>query len=234
MSTQSAFFHALLRPSILQILRASGYHAARPSVVDSLTDIAARYLTALCLSTASHAIHNHGDAGDYSVVDVRMALQDVGALQPQRMVSGLDGGEDKDDGRAVDEFVAWFSGPRMRELMDMGTGDGEIEATDYLSALKKKHSKTAEESKYIGTVIGKPLDAITEIQVEGGPVTSIDEWIQQRRLLRPAAKKQMNGNAQGPPGRDQGRESCSSPTPSSGLSSVGSRLGEDGDEMDLS
>ncbi|KAG5913457.1 hypothetical protein E4U42_001145, partial [Claviceps africana] len=133
MSTPSAFFHALLRPSILQILRASGFHAARPSVVDSLTDIAARYLSALCLSTASHAIHNHGDAGDYTVVDVRMALQDVGALQPQRMASGLDGGEDKDDGRAVDEFVAWFSGQRMRELMDMGVGDGEMEATDYLS-----------------------------------------------------------------------------------------------------
>ncbi|KAG5913436.1 hypothetical protein E4U42_001159, partial [Claviceps africana] len=93
---------------------------------------------------------------------------------------------------------------------------------------------TAEESKYIGTVIGKPLDAIAEIHVEGGAVTSIDEWIQQRRLLRLAAgQRQMNGSAQ-TAGRGQGRESCSSPTPSSGLSSVGSRLGEDGDEMDLS
>ncbi|KAG6005143.1 hypothetical protein E4U21_000397 [Claviceps maximensis] len=260
MSTQSAFFHALLRPSILQILRASGYHAARPSVVDSLTEIAARYLTALCLSTASHAIHNHGDAGDYTVVDVRMALQEVGALQAQRTSSAVTwpggGHEDveEEDVRVVEEFVGWFAGQRMRELMDMGRGDGEIEATDYLSALKKKHSKTAEDSKYTGTVIGKPLDTVTEIQVEGGPVTSIDEWIQQQRELRRSAdaamQKQVNGNGNengiddenedenenghGTPGKDPKRETCPSPTPSSGLSSVGSRLGEDGDEMDLS
>ncbi|KAG5979667.1 hypothetical protein E4U55_004901 [Claviceps digitariae] len=239
MSTQSAFFHALLRPSILQILRASGFHSARPSVVDSLTDIAARYLTALCLSTASHAVHNHGDAADYNVVDVRMALQEVGALQPQRTgmeMAWLEDEEEdmKQDGRAVDEFVGWFAGQRMRELMDMGVGDGEIEATDYLSALKKKHSKTAEESKYTGTVIGKPLDTISEIQVEGGPVTSIDEWIQQRQALRKHINININGNGHNATENGHERESSSSPTLSSGLSSVGSRLGDDGDEMDLS
>ncbi|CCE35341.1 related to TAF(II) complex (TBP-associated protein complex) component [Claviceps purpurea 20.1] len=265
MSTQSAFFHALLRPSILQILRATGYHSARPSVIDSLTDIAARYLTALCLSTASHAVHNHGDAGDYSLVDVLMALQDVGAVQPaKKRAMGLtwqdsekggqkeegDGDEDEDDdcaeeGWVVDEFVEWFAGQRMRELMLIGRGDGEIEATDYLSALKKKHSKTAEESKYTGTVIGKPLDTISEIQVEGGPVTSIDEWIQQRRaLLASANAPQVNGHGHAHMngckyGNGNGvemhrGEGSHSSTLSSGLSSVGSRLGDDGDEMDLS
>ncbi|KAG6111797.1 hypothetical protein E4U14_002275 [Claviceps sp. LM454 group G7] len=262
MSTQSAFFHALLRPSILQILRATGYHSARPSVIDSLTDIAARYLTALCLSTASHAVHNHGDAGDYNLVDVLMALQDVGAVQPaKKRAMGLtwqdsenegQNKEDDDDGAeegwVVDEFVEWFAGQRMRELMLIGRGDGEIEATDYLSALKKKHSKTAEESKYTGTVIGKPLDTISEIQVEGGPVTSIDEWIQQRRALLASANastapqinghghRHMNGCKYGNGnGAEMHRgEGSHSPTLSSGLSSVGSRLGDDGDEMDLS
>ncbi|KAG6044113.1 hypothetical protein E4U39_003692 [Claviceps sp. Clav50 group G5] len=266
MSTQSAFFHALLRPSILQILRATGYHSARPSVIDSLTDIAARYLTALCLSTASHAVHNHGDAGDYNFADVLMALQDVGAVQPaKKRAMGLtrqdsenegqneDGEDDTgEEGWVVDEFVEWFSGQRMRELMLIGRGDGEIEATDYLSALKKKHSKTAEESKYTGTVIGKPLDTISEIQVEGGPVTSIDEWIQQRRALLASANasaapqvnghghghmngcKYGNGNANANGAEMHRGEGSHSPTLSSGLSSVGSRLGDEGDEMDLS
>ncbi|KAG6034364.1 hypothetical protein E4U41_006562 [Claviceps citrina] len=256
MSTQSAFFHALLRPSILQILRATGYHAARPSVVDALTDIAARYLTALCLSTASHAVHNHGDAGDYTVVDVRMALQDVGALLPERSAGerawlGREKEDDDDDddgggGRRVDDgFIEWFAGQRMRELLEVGAGDGEAEGTDYLSALKKKHSKTAEESKYTGTVIGKPLDTITEIQVEGGPVPSISEWIaKQRKLLLQAgrAARQTNGSARKPDGvaaaaaaAALSSSSSSSPAASSGLSSVGSRLAkEDEDEMDLS
>ncbi|TWU77917.1 hypothetical protein ED733_005114 [Metarhizium rileyi] len=222
MTTQSAFFHALLRPAILQMLRSTGYHSAKPSVVDSLTDIAARYLAALCEKTASHAIHNHGDAGDYTVVDVRLALQEVGALLPEKTATeqhwlGVE------DTTGVDEFIEWFSGQRMTEMMGVGIGDGETDATDYLNALKKKHAKTAEDSKFTGTVIGKPLDTIAEIQVEGGPVTSINEWITQRSSLSAGAE-----NTNGALNEERG-----SPTPSSGLSSVGSRFDDD-DDMDLS
>lgn len=132
MTTQAAFFHALLRPAILQILRSTGYHSAKPSVVDSLTDIAARYLAALCEKTAAHAIHNQGDAGDYTIVDVRLALQEVGALLPEKTATEQEwlGTEDT---TGVDEFIEWFSGQRMTELMEMGVGDGEIDATDYLN-----------------------------------------------------------------------------------------------------
>lgn len=132
MTTQSAFFHALLRPAILQILRSTGYHSAKPSVVDSLTDIAGRYLAVLCEKTASHAIHNKGDAGDYTIVDVRLALQEVGALLPEKTATEQSWlGEE--DTTGVDEFIEWFSGQRMTELMEMGIGDGEIDATDYLN-----------------------------------------------------------------------------------------------------
>ncbi|EFY88644.1 hypothetical protein J3458_003370 [Metarhizium acridum] len=221
MTTQSAFFHALLRPAILQILRSTGYHSAKPSVVDSLTDIAARYLAALCEKTASHAIHNQGDAGDYTVVDVRLALQEVGALLPEKTATEQSWlGEE--DTRGVDEFIEWFSGQRMTEFMEIGIGDGEIDATDYLNALKKKHAKTAEDSKFTGTVIGRPLDTIAEIQVEGGPVTTINEWIMQRSSFHANPTNTKRGETS----RDRG-----SPTPSSGLSSVGSRLDDD---MDLS
>ena len=127
-------FHALLRPSILQILRATGYHSAKPSVVDSLTDIAARYLLLLAENTALHAVHNHGQAGDCNVVDVRLALQDAGAILPERTVSEqyFLGEEDV---RGVEEFIAWFGGPKMKELMEIGSGDGESDATDYLNGM---------------------------------------------------------------------------------------------------
>ncbi|KJZ72654.1 hypothetical protein HIM_08013 [Hirsutella minnesotensis 3608] len=172
MAGQPAIFHALLRPSILQILRATGYHATRGAVLDSLTDLAARYLSALCERTAAHAVHNHGDAGDFSVVDVRLALQDAGALLPERVAAEQLWRGDEDL-RGLDDFVRWFSGPRMKELLDMGRGDGEIDATDYLSALKKKHSKTAEDTKYHGTIIGRALDSVAEVQVEGGALGSV-------------------------------------------------------------
>jgi transcription initiation factor TFIID subunit 3 len=131
MTTQSAFFHALMRPAILQTLRSTGYHSAKPSVIDSLTDIAARYLFALCEKTASHAIHNQGEAGDFTIGDVRLALQEMGALQPERPTIEQDWSGEEDT-RGVDEFIEWFSGQRMTELMEMGIGDGEGDATDYL------------------------------------------------------------------------------------------------------
>lgn len=42
-------------------------------------------------------------------------------------------------------------------------------------ALKKKHSKTGEESRYQGTTIGKPADATT-VSVEGSEIDSIQAW----------------------------------------------------------
>ncbi|KAL6873226.1 hypothetical protein J3F83DRAFT_732531 [Trichoderma novae-zelandiae] len=242
MARPPAMFHAFLRPSILQILRATGYHSTRPAVLDTLTDIAARYLTLLCEKTASNAANNHGDAGDYDVVDVRMALQEVGALLPDQAWRR------EEDMRGVEEFIGWFTGARMREMMEMGSGDTESDATDYLAALKKKHSKTGDDAKWQGTIFGKSTDG-NEILVEGGPITSISEWISQRapEPLPPQEtteqeqeqeqeleqeqeqQEQTEKDGEKPEAAGSGR------SPSSGLSSVGDRLGGDAaEDMDLS
>lgn len=59
MTPPPPLFHALLRPAILQILRATGYHSAKTSVLDSVTDLAVRYLLHLCQLTALYASHNN-------------------------------------------------------------------------------------------------------------------------------------------------------------------------------
>lgn len=243
MARPPSMFHAFLRPSILQILRATGYHSTRPAVLDTLTDIAARYLTLLCEKTAGNAANNHGDAGDYDVVDVRMALQEVGALLPDQAW------RQEEDMRGVEEFIGWFAGPRMREMMEMGSGDTESDATDYLAALKKKHSKTGDDAKWQGTIFGKSTDG-NEILVEGGPITSISEWISQRA---PEPRHPPRESAEQEEGHDHEQEkdkeqqdtdkdgdkpeatTGSGRSPSSGLSSVGDRLGGDAaEDMDLS
>lgn len=63
MTPPPPLFHALLRPAVLQILRAAGYHGAKPSVIDAVTDLAARYFLHLCRLTALYATHNSNDAG---------------------------------------------------------------------------------------------------------------------------------------------------------------------------
>ncbi|KAF4979022.1 hypothetical protein FZEAL_4697 [Fusarium zealandicum] len=242
MTTPPSLFHALLRPSILQILRSTGYHSTRPAVLDSLTDLAARYLSLLCQGTAAHAAHNQGDSADFTIADMRMALQDAGALMPQRL-HAEEVWRGDEDLRGVDEFIHWFAGQRMKEMMEVGSGDGEMDATDYLNALKKKHSKTGEDAKYHGTILGRGNEA-GEIQVEGGPETSIAEWISKRTASpsSPAPEQQQKQQQQHEDGDGDGddAEQQQKPQPNghasdddSGLSSVGDRLDHE-DEMDLS
>lgn len=130
--------HALLRPAILQILRAAGFHVAKPSVVDTLTDIAARYIELLADRTVTFANLNHNDSTP-DITDVRMALVDCGLLTPTQTASeevwkellreplhevpernGLQQKEiqrrDAEDTHEIKEFIAWFHGPVHEEI----------------------------------------------------------------------------------------------------------------------
>ncbi|WPG98158.1 Hypothetical protein R9X50_00094400 [Acrodontium crateriforme] len=90
MTSQSHALHrALLRPFIIHTLRAAGYHGARPAVIDTVTDLAERYLLLLAQTTARHADQSHNDPIP-TVTDVRLALADCGALAPV-----LGGGEEE-------------------------------------------------------------------------------------------------------------------------------------------
>ncbi|CAI4216499.1 unnamed protein product [Parascedosporium putredinis] len=112
MTTPPAFYHALLRPVVLQILRPTGYYACRPAVLDTFTDLAARYLYMLAEKTAQHAEDNeHAE------------------LPPSST--------------GMDEFLAWFSGPRNKLIRDYAAVDGDPDATDYLSALKRNTARQA-------------------------------------------------------------------------------------------
>ncbi len=109
-----ALYTSLLRPPVLHILRAAGFHATRPAVLDTLVDLAARYLALLAASTASHTVLNHNDSTP-TVVDVRMALQDVGALRPQ--ISTIEEQfRGEEDMRGMKAFVQWMEGEGNKEI----------------------------------------------------------------------------------------------------------------------
>lgn len=89
-------------------------------------------------------MHNQGDSADFTIADIRMALQDAGALMPER-VPTEEMWRGEEDLRGVEEFIAWFAGQRMKEMMEVGSGDGETDATDYLNGwflpmASRKHS----------------------------------------------------------------------------------------------
>ena len=116
--------NALLRPAVLQILRAAGFTHMRGSVLDTVTDLAARYILLLANSTAQNALNNHGDDVP-TVQDVRMAITQAGGLRPQMSatqeaaqkptwVNGVE--VPFEDMRGVEAFVRWAEGPGNREV----------------------------------------------------------------------------------------------------------------------
>jgi hypothetical protein len=145
MTTPQALHHSLLRPCILQILRAAGYHSTRPSVLDTLTDLAARYMFLLAQTTATHASVNHNEPElslEISIQDVRMAMQDCGALIPERVLEEqeFDGEEDT---RGVDAFVAWAMGKVNQEIRRVALEGSDGAKEDYLTGSSSAAPKSA-------------------------------------------------------------------------------------------
>lgn len=147
MASQTHALHrSLLRPMVIHTLRAAGFQSTRPSVLDTFTSLAERYLLLLASTTATHALNAHSDAQP-SLSDVRMALRDCGAIVggegaseeewaemmrvpvdelARQAASGGGGGESRRAGEKrkrdtkdvgdVEPFLAWFGGAEYAEI----------------------------------------------------------------------------------------------------------------------
>lgn len=240
--------HALLRPVVLQIMRAQGYHSSTPATVDAFTSLVAKYMMTISYRVAKIAVSRdeNGISCIPDITDVRMALEDCGAFMPNKeFTEQIYYG--KEDTRGVDSFIQWAMGPknaRIRKVagLDKPTaGVPEIEGaeepkeTDYLSgkykhpsahackfqyrdhankpitALKRKHNRTGDDSKYASTILGR---GIVEPEPKENPLR---EWAEQ-----------MHKRANRPP-EPEAPEDSPRP-PSSGLSSLAD---EDVDRMQM-
>lgn len=151
-------YTALLRPAIIQILRATGFSYAKSTLIDSLTDLAARYLLLLVTSTARNATVIHNTRVP-TIQDVRLALTENGALRPQmttveeaaRGYMEIDGEiVPFEDLRGVKSFVGWIQGSVNKEIRRVaGLGDeidvneiaaGIDETEDYLTGKQRQPS----------------------------------------------------------------------------------------------
>jgi len=138
----------------------------------------------LAQTAATHASVNHNEPElslEISIQDVRMAMQDCGALIPEKVLEEqeFDGEEDT---RGVDAFLAWVMGIGNQTIRRIALEGADGAKEDYLTVLKKKHSTTDEDTRYIGTILGRPAEPRT-IKVEGSEVASLKEWAE--RLKNP-------------------------------------------------
>lgn len=135
MSTPQALNAALLRPCVLHILRAAGYHSTKPSVLDTLTGLAANYMLQLAQATVTHAALNQDDpelALEPMIQDVRLAMQDFGCFLPEEPLAAQ-GQEAEEDVRGVEAFIAWVKGPENKEIMRIALEGVDGARDDYLA-----------------------------------------------------------------------------------------------------
>ena len=146
---------SLLRPAILQILRAAGFNAARPSVVDTLTSICAAYVHLLSTRVHAHALSNHNTLPP-DITDVRLAMIDVGTITPSlttseevwnELFAKLGGNAHGGNAEALDEvkqFAEWVHGAVVGEQKRIAgfTGDeaiveleGQESKEDYVTSM---------------------------------------------------------------------------------------------------
>lgn len=109
---------------MIYILRAAGFQLTRSSVLDTVVNLAARYLMVLASATARNwAVHGDGER-EPQLEDVRRAMEECGLLRPQLHVTDEDW-EGDEDTRGVEAFVDWFMGDANREIQRIaGMGKG--------------------------------------------------------------------------------------------------------------
>ena len=133
---QQALFTDLIRISVLHILRAAGFHAARPAALDALVDITARYLLTLALKSAENAALTRDD-GVPDITAVRLALQEMAALSPAvgAMEEQL---EIDDDMRGVNGFIAWFRGDANKEISRIAGLSGKLDQVEIEAGIERE------------------------------------------------------------------------------------------------
>jgi len=91
----------------------------------------------LAQTTATHASLNHNEPElslEISLQDVRMAMQDCGALAPEKVLEDQEFDREEDT-RGVDGFLAWAKGPGNLEIRRIALEGGDAAKEDYLTVL---------------------------------------------------------------------------------------------------
>lgn len=152
-STNANDLHfSLLRISLIHLLTSTTtLTTARPSVLDTLTDLAARHLTLLSKLAVSSA--EAANRSEVDIRDIRAALEGAGVLRPVGVYD-----RDGEDVRGVQAFVDWcvekgkkrIDGGEAQWLVDVmerGVGEGV--------------------GRWKGTVLGIDEGGVVTIPVEG-------------------------------------------------------------------
>lgn len=115
----SELFSSLLYVTAAQVLRTAGFDRARPSLIELIADIIARYLTTLGKKSMEFASLRNRQVAE--LPDVRAALECLDLLPTDIFSSDL---ERLEGTATIDEFLKWSQGNKAQELRRVAGMEG--------------------------------------------------------------------------------------------------------------
>ncbi|GEQ72419.1 hypothetical protein JCM33374_g6106 [Metschnikowia sp. JCM 33374] len=100
---EESFFFALLRISVAQMLKASGFDKCKPSVLDMVTDLYIRHLELVVHKAQTFSVARTSSVNNIEPQDVMEALLNIGLLRPSSPQDPLN----KKNTKSLDSWVNW-------------------------------------------------------------------------------------------------------------------------------
>lgn len=200
MTTNNDFYFALLRISILQLLKAQGFDRARPSLVDVMTDLYAKFLSLLASEVSSIAQARCDQDDTIALQDITLALENLGIVKPTNVLDVYDENAELSSSRGMEKFKDWciystqLTDARITALPTVELLQSEEKESDPLSAipdylnqlLQNKGAKQKLETK------NRKTELIEDLINNNG----LDDWIklviarQRINMIERASKKE--------------------------------------------
>ena len=200
MTTNHDFYFALLRISILQLLKAQGFDRARPSLVDVMTDLYAKFLSLLASEVSSIAQARCDQDDTVALQDITLALENLGVVKPTNILDVYDENSELSSSRGMEKFKDWclhstqLIDTRITTLPTVELLQNEEKESDPLSTipdylnqlLQNKGAKQKLETK------NRKTDLIEDLINNNG----LDDWIklviarQRINMIERASKKE--------------------------------------------
>lgn len=115
MTTNHDFYFALLRISILQLLKAQGFDRARPSLVDVMTDLYTKFLNLLASEVSSIAQSRCDQDDTVALQDITLALENLGIVKPTDVLDVYDENPELSSSRGMEKFKEWCGSAQLHD-----------------------------------------------------------------------------------------------------------------------
>lgn len=141
---EDEFFFSLLRISIAQILKASGFDKCRPSVLNIVTDLYIKHLQLIAAKAQKFALARASDPNGVSVPDVLEAFLAAGTIKQLRFGS-VDGKLENDDSNTYsgEAFLKWL---RYSDQYRVSKALSEVPASLIHNLMEKRRIDTLTET----------------------------------------------------------------------------------------